>query len=251
MVSKSERVEGGLIGLLIGDALGVPYEFHRPSEIPREDLIEMSPPLGFSRAHPGVPPGTWSDDGAQALCLLDSLLHRKGLDLEDFGRRMLDWYEHGYLAVDGKVFDVGVQTSSALLELRAGTPALKAGRNDERANGNGSLMRVLPLALWHIGRDESLMSDAMAQSRVTHGHMRSQVCCALYCLWARRVPLHSSLQRRPGWQLPQQSNSASHRPHASQAPGAFIFPSTSDSPRSGRSFVAPRRNQTATSSKIE
>lgn len=187
MISRRERIEGGLLGLLIGDALGVPYEFHPPDKIPRAELIEMSPPLGFSRAHPGVPPGTWSDDGAQALCLLDSLLQKKGLDLEDFGRRTLDWYERGYLAVDGKVFDVGVQTSSALLELRAGTPALKAGRSDERANGNGSLMRVLPLALWHTGPDEVLTSDAMAQSRVTHGHMRAQACCALYCLWARRV----------------------------------------------------------------
>ncbi len=60
-------------GLLVGDALGVPYEFHRPFEIPDELDIEMSPPKGFRRAHSGVPIGTWSDDCAQALCLLDSL----------------------------------------------------------------------------------------------------------------------------------------------------------------------------------
>jgi ADP-ribosylglycohydrolase len=65
-------------------------------------------------------------------------------------------------------------------------PARAAGATDERANGNGSLMRVLPLALWHQGSDEELVRDAHAQSLVTHGHPRSQVCCALYCLWARR-----------------------------------------------------------------
>ena len=48
-------------------------------------------------------------------------------------------------------------------------------------------MRVLPLALWHQGDDAALARDAMLQSRVTHGHLRSQVCCALYCLWARRT----------------------------------------------------------------
>ncbi len=53
--------------------------------------------------------------------------------------------------------------------------------------GNGSLMRVLPLALWHRGSDAELVTDAQAQSCVTHGHLRVQVCCALYCLWARRV----------------------------------------------------------------
>jgi ADP-ribosyl-[dinitrogen reductase] hydrolase len=187
MASPESRIAGGLYGLLVGDALGVPYEFHPAGAIPPREAIEMSPPRGFGRAHPGVPPGTWSDDGSQALCLLASLLEKKALDPDDFGHRLLDWYENGYLAVDGKVFDVGVQTSAALLELRAGTPALKAGRTDERANGNGSLMRVLPLALWHKGDDASLAFDAMTQSRLTHGHMRSQACCALYCLWARRI----------------------------------------------------------------
>ena len=68
------RIKGGLYGLLVGDALGVPYEFHHSSQIPEFDLIEPEPPAGFSRAHSGVKPATWSDDGAQALCLLDSLL---------------------------------------------------------------------------------------------------------------------------------------------------------------------------------
>jgi ADP-ribosylglycohydrolase len=48
-------------------------------------------------------------------------------------------------------------------------------------------MRVLPLALWHRGTDADLVRDARDQSRVTHGHPRSQLCCTLYCLWARRV----------------------------------------------------------------
>jgi ADP-ribosylglycohydrolase len=50
-------------------------------------MIEFEPPPGFSRAHEGVPPGTWSDDGAHALCLLASLLYRGTLDVEDLGRR--------------------------------------------------------------------------------------------------------------------------------------------------------------------
>jgi ADP-ribosylglycohydrolase len=91
------------------------------------------------------------------------------------------------LAVDGVVFDVGATTSEAIEALQSGTPPLKAGPARERDNGNGALMRVLPLALWHRGTDRELVKDAQLQSRVTHGHLRSQVCCALYCLWARRV----------------------------------------------------------------
>jgi ADP-ribosylglycohydrolase len=187
MPTREERITGGVYGLLVGDALGVPYEFHAPGEIPPPEAIDFEPPAGFHRSHEGVAPGTWSDDGAHALILLDSLLYQGRLDPEDLGRRLVNWYEWGYLAVDGRVFDIGIQTSTALAHFRAGTPALMSGPKGERDNGNGSLMRVLPLALWHQGSDAQLASDAMTQSRVTHGHMRSQACCAVYCLWARRI----------------------------------------------------------------
>lgn len=187
MPTQSERLAGGLIGLLVGDALGVPYEFHDPEDIPPLEQIEYAPPPGFHRAHHGTPPGTWSDDGSLALCLLDSLLVCGVFDAEDFGRRVTRWSDAGYLAVDGRVFDIGIQTSRAIAALRAGTPALAAGSTEEHALGNGSLMRALPLALWHTGPDAALVADAQAQSRVTHGHLRAQVCCALYCLWARYI----------------------------------------------------------------
>jgi ADP-ribosylglycohydrolase len=185
--SRRDRLAGGIHGLLVGDALGVPYEFNRPEALPKLDEIEMDPPGNFRRSHAAVPPGTWSDDGAHALCLLASLLEQDGLDVDDLGRRLLAWYEEGYLAVGGKVFDVGIQTGRALRALRAGTPASRSGPAGTQDNGNGSLMRVLPLALWHRGSDAELVSAAHDQSAVTHGHPRSQACCALYCLWARRV----------------------------------------------------------------
>ena len=181
----NDRLLGGLYGLLVGDALGVPYEFKKPSALPPRELIDMTPPAGFSRSHPRVPPGYWSDDGAQALCLLASLLFHERLDLEDLGRRFRNWYRHGYLAAGGLVFDIGIQTSKALDRLDQGVPAHESGPGGEWDNGNGSLMRVLPLALWHRGSDRQLFQDACRQSLVTHGHPRSQICCGLYCLWAR------------------------------------------------------------------
>ncbi len=187
MPTRQERIEGGLLGLLVGDALGVPYEFQPPARIPAAAEIEFQPPDGYPRAHASVAPGTYSDDGAQALCLLASLLDCGRLDPDDLARRLLAWYDKGYLAVGGHVFDVGIQTSQAFRSLKAGTPAIEAGPADERANGNGSLMRVLPLALWHKGTDAELVDDACTQSVITHGHVRSQLCCALYCLWARRT----------------------------------------------------------------
>jgi ADP-ribosylglycohydrolase len=186
-MTHSSRIRGGIYGLLVGDALGVPYEFHEPENLPPSQKIEFDPPWGFGRAHASVKPGTWSDDGAQALCLLASLLERGRFDAEDFAGRIARWYDEGYMAVDGHVFDVGITTGLAIRAIKAGVPASKSGPNGQRDNGNGSLMRSLPLAIWHRGSDEELMADAHAQSRVTHGHERSQICCALYCLWARGV----------------------------------------------------------------
>lgn len=191
-MNDHERILGGLYGLLVGDAVGVPYEFHTPATLPPWEAIELIPPPEFRRAHARAPAGAWSDDGAQALCLLASLLECGRLDADDLGRRFVAWRDTGYLAVHGVVFDVGVQTSAALAALKLGVPALRAGPSGERQNGNGSLMRVLPLALWHQGDDRELVRDAKLQSRITHGHPRSQLCCALYCLWARATLLGSS-----------------------------------------------------------
>jgi len=184
---RSDRIAAGLVGLLVGDALGVPYEFNPPERLPPAPQIEYAPPPGFDRSHKGVPPGTWSDDGAQALCLLASLLDCGRLDLDDFAQRLVRWYDEGYLAVDGHVFDVGITTAQAIRAVKAGEAPERAGPDGQYSNGNGSLMRVLPLALWHHGDDAALVRDARAQSRVTHGHLRAQLCCALYCLWARRL----------------------------------------------------------------
>ncbi len=176
---------GGLVGLLVGDAVGVPFEFHPPEQIPPRDQIDMQPPMTFRRAHAGVPIGTWSDDGAQALCLLASLNHCGQLDVNDFAGRLVRWFDEGYMAVDGDVFDCGMQTANAIDKLRDGVSPLASGGRSVMDNGNGSLMRALPLALWHTGSDDALVLDAHIQSLPTHAHPRSLVACAFYCLVAR------------------------------------------------------------------
>jgi ADP-ribosylglycohydrolase len=182
-----DRLAGGLVGLLVGDALGVPYEFHPPQALPPLGEIEYQPPPGFRRSHVGVPPGTWSDDGAHALVLLDSLLERDGLDLDHLASGLRRWLMEGRYAVNRSVFDIGSQTSTALNRLASGIPPDRSGPDGERNNGNGSLMRVLPLVLWHIGPDAELVRLADRQSLPTHGHARSRIACAFYCLWARTV----------------------------------------------------------------
>lgn len=178
-----ERAEAGLWGLLIGDALGVPYEGHSPASLPPAESIDLLPPRGFARAHPGIPPGTWSDDGAQALALLDTLLASGGVDLDHFAGNLRAWLFEGRFAVNRAVFGMGRQTTSAINRLLAGVPPEQAGPASERDNGNGALMRVFPLLMRPWPSRLALAQAAIRQARVTHGHPRAHAACALYCLW--------------------------------------------------------------------
>lgn len=188
MMKREERIAGGLYGLLIGDALGVPYEFRMAEELPSYKEIEMVPPKGFQKTYKNVEAGTWSDDGAQALCLMDSLLKENGFSLEDYAAFLLAWYEEGRWAVDEVVFDVGNQTGYALQAYKRGMPPEECGMLIPEGKGNGALMRTLPLALWHAyqknSSDLQLVEDAHRQCLITHGHICNQVCGALYCLTA-------------------------------------------------------------------
>ena len=190
---QRERIAGGLYGLLVGDALGVPYEFYEANELPVYEKIEMTPPAGFQKTYPRIAAGTWSDDGAQALCLMDSLLKNGKFSLKAYSDALLAWYEEGFWAVGGVVFDVGVQTADALNAYKRGIPATDCGLMNPEGKGNGALMRVLPLALWHFVQEDTdlekrsreLVRDAHSQCQITHGHLCNQVCCALYCLAAQ------------------------------------------------------------------
>lgn len=184
--SMKDKIAGGFYGLLVGDALGVPYEFHKADQLPSYEEIEMTPPSWFDRAHSRVEAGTWSDDGAQALCLMDSLLSQGTFSLDHFSGLLLSWYEDGVWAVGNDVFDVGIQTGYALEAYKRGLPARECGMLNPEGKGNGALMRVLPLALWHEDRNQ-LVLDAHSQCLTTHGHVCNQVCCALYCLVARAL----------------------------------------------------------------
>ncbi len=191
------KIEGGLWGLLVGDAVGVPYEFHPAREIPPREQIDMFPPPGFSRSYAHVPCGTWSDDGAQALCLTESLIERREWDPYNFARKLLAWASRGYLAADGKVFDIGIQTGEALRRLSAGATPYESGLAGERNNGNGGLMRSLPLALLleapTPGSWPSRMSSAPSRMRT-----RVRRCAAPCIASGRGGSLRASIARGIG-----------------------------------------------------
>lgn len=170
-----EAIRDGLLGLAVGDALGVPVEFLSRSQVRTRPVQEM---LGYGTHH--QPPGTWSDDAALTFCLADSLCG--GFDVDRIAAASLRWYEEGWWSPHGEVFDIGIATRKALERLRdEGLPAVAAGLTDEYSNGNGSLMRILPLAF--VLRDMPLAEKIpyiTAVSSITHRHPRSIIACVIY-----------------------------------------------------------------------
>lgn len=175
-----EQARFGILGLLVGDALGVPYEFTPAKDIPPSKEIDYLPPEGFEVAHRGVPAGTWSDDGAQALCVLKALLEGSGS--KGFADHLVAWRDQGFMAVDGRVFDCGITTNMAIQNLKNGVPYYQSGIPD--GEGNGALMRTLPVAFL-VKDANDIVKQAMYYSQVTHASVMSLICCAQYALWAK------------------------------------------------------------------
>jgi ADP-ribosyl-[dinitrogen reductase] hydrolase len=167
-----DRALGCLLGLAVGDAIGTTLEF-----APRD---EQPPVSGMTGGGPfGLPAGCWTDDTSMALCLADSLLQCGQLDERDLMDRFVRWWLQGHNSSVGECFDIGSTTREALTRYReTGEPI--AGSTDPRSAGNGSLMRVAPVAIrWHRNR---VYAEEMArrQSRVTHAAATAVEACALF-----------------------------------------------------------------------
>lgn len=173
-----DQVRGALFGVAIGDALGVPVEFTTRA------LREEKPVTDFEgyKTH-NQPPGTFSDDASLTFCLAESLCY--GYDLQDAGERFVRWQQNGYWAAHGIVFDIGNTTYRAISRLKSGMQPELAGDFEEENNGNGSLMRILPLLFYTKDLDiEKRYRIVKDVSSMTHAHVRSVIACFYYLEFA-------------------------------------------------------------------
>lgn len=181
-ISKRERILGGLWGSLVGDALGVPVEFKHRAAVQDDPVTDM---LGYGTHNQH--PGTWSDDSSLLLCSVDSLVCHE-FDTQDMGRRFVLWCQEELWTPHGKVFDIGSATAHALNYILGGMRAEMAGGVDERSNGNGSLMRIIPVSLRFADSPTNQLLDRVHRaSAITHRHPRSQMACGLFTLVVREL----------------------------------------------------------------
>lgn len=163
----NSKLHDAILGLAIGDALGVPYEFKKRGSFLCTEMV------GYGTHN--QPEGTWSDDTSMVLATLDSLKSNDGkIVLKDMFERFNYWLLYGDYTAHGEVFDAGIATCKAL---QTGKP-----QTGEYDNGNGSLMRILPLAFVPCTDDE-----IRAVSAITHGHRISMDACVIYVHIAKRL----------------------------------------------------------------
>ena len=180
---KNDAVISGIVGAAVGDAIGVPVEFQY-----RKQLSEK--PVTGMRAHGthNQPAGTWSDDTSMILATASALSGME-LDPERIATAFLSWRDYGAFSPDERGFDIGLTTNTAMNRFKEGTDAVLCGGNHIEDNGNGSLMRILPVAffLYNTESFEDRKQAVYDVSSITHRHLISKIACHFYVEFAIRL----------------------------------------------------------------
>lgn len=173
-----DRQRGALIGLAVGDAMGASIEFAFPGTFQEVTDFRSGGPHGLA-------PGEWTDDTSMALALADSIAEA-GWDLNDQAARYVSWWRSGRYSVNGRVFDIGMATSAALVRFVETRDAWTSGDPAPRASGNGSIMRLAPVPIAYAplldDRLDILVERAVQSSRPTHASPQCLSGCAYFAV---------------------------------------------------------------------
>ena len=158
-----------MLGLAVGDALGMPIEFSFD-----ENFKSVTDMVGSKEF--GLKPGQWTDDTSLALCLAASIVETGKFLPQDQMERYLRWYKKGYMSSTGTCFDIGNTTQIALENFEK-TQDPFCGLTDTKAAGNGSIMRLAPVPLAFATKPKVAINNAAESSRTTHGAVEAIDAC--------------------------------------------------------------------------
>lgn len=177
-LNKSEsKLYGGIFGFCIGDMLGVPVEFSTREERANDQVQELR---AYGTYH--QPFGVWSDDTSMTLCLIDAI--NNGFSLYKLAENFKKYYKEAAFTPNGEVFDIGNSTQIAIEKMIRGIEPVKCGGASEIDNGNGSLMRILPIAYMAKNlKKEDLIKMIEDVSSLTHAHDRTKLACIIYTVF--------------------------------------------------------------------
>lgn len=134
----------GIMGIIVGDALGNPVQFMSREKVRRRGLVAGMEAGGVFHMQEGF----WTDDGSMTLATLDSILATGKIDPDDIMEKFIEWDQEGKYTPTGKPYDQGITCKDAMYAYRKGKKWDRCGRTGENANGNGALMRIMPVCLF-------------------------------------------------------------------------------------------------------
>ena len=189
----------GIMGVVIGDALGCPVQFESRDEVARHPVTGMR---GYGTFN--LPEGSWTDDSSLTIALLESIRRVGEIDLGDIMENFMKWLYDGEFTPYGESYDIGRGTMQAINRYKKNRKAKKCGGDEEWNNGNGSLMRIMPACLYcSVMESSGMYSDRDAIDVIhsvgglTHAHIRSNIACGLYFFMAKYILFREgSLQER-------------------------------------------------------
>ena len=179
----------GIMGVVVGDALGCPVQFESRDEVARHPVTGMR---GYGTFN--LPEGSWTDDSSLTIALLESIRRTGKIDLDDIMENFMKWFYNGEFTPYGESYDIGRGTMQAINRYSKNRKAKKCGGDEEWNNGNGSLMRIMPACIYCTVMESSGMySDRDAIDAIhsvgglTHAHIRSNIACGLYFFMAKYI----------------------------------------------------------------
>ena len=181
--------KSGIMGVVVGDALGCPVQFESREEVAKHPVAGMRGYGTFS-----LPEGSWTDDSSLTIALLESIVRKKEIDLDDVMNNFMKWLFEGEFTPYGQAYDIGGGTMKAIHKYKEERDAFSCGGADEYSNGNGSLMRILPACLYcykegdcdkgHYKYATGIIHNI---SRLTHAHPKSMIACGLYYFLVKAI----------------------------------------------------------------
>ena len=182
-----KHFKGSYYGFIVGDAMGVPLEFEERRKLLENPVTKMEGNRSYD-----VPKGSWSDDSSMMIATMDSIISKSEIDYDDLMSKFSEWISYSkYTAVD-EVFDIGRTTLRAIVRFQDGISSLECGLEGENYNGNGSLMRMIPIAFYASVKElcESDIIDLVFNvSSLTHRHEISKLGCYIFVRYVRAMSL--------------------------------------------------------------
>lgn len=181
----------GIFGLAVADALGVPAEFKSRKSLKENPITDM---VGYGTHH--QPAGTWSDDTSMTIATMDSIIEEKEINYDDMMEKFRDWMHQAKYTAGGVFFDIGTTTRNAIHNFERGNMTLFCGEPYESSNGNGSLMRILPVVFYCYYKKLSRKKEVEIinnASSITHAHEISKLGCMIYADYIKEILKGNSL----------------------------------------------------------